>query len=60
MSLVKTWYTVSEAVDKFGMSEHDILLWVEEGLVRTEQVKGEPLRVNGDDLELQAGEIAGP
>lgn len=60
MSLVKTWYTLQEAEAKFGVESRQILEWVESGLVRAEQEKSGPLRVDGDDLELQVGEIAGP
>lgn len=60
MSLVKTWYTLEEAESKFGVERKTILEWVENGLVRTEQEEGGPLRVDADDLELQVGEIAGP
>jgi hypothetical protein len=60
MSFAKHWYTIAEAENKFGFSAQEILRLVEEGVVRTEQEKGEPLRVNGDDLELQAGEVPGP
>ena len=60
MSLVKTWYTLQEAEAKFGVGKAQILKWVEEGLVRAEEKKGEPMRIDADDLELQIGEIAGP
>ena len=60
MSLVKSWYTLQEAESKFGGKQEVILAWVEDGLVRCERKEGEPLRVDGNDLELQTGEIAGP
>lgn len=60
MSLVKSWYTLQEAESKFGVTQEVILAWVEDGLVRCERQEGEPLRVDGNDLELQTGEIAGP
>ena len=60
MSLVKSWYTLTEAESKFGVKQEVILGWVEDGLVRCERKEGEPLRVDGNDLELQTGEIAGP
>ena len=57
MSYVKTWYTLEEAESKFGLSREQILEWVEEGLVRSEQDGKKVVLVNGDDLELKIGEL---
>ncbi len=57
MSLVKTWYTLEEATEKFGVEERRILEWVEQGMVRTEDVKRTVLRVNADDLDLKLQEL---
>jgi len=53
MSLVKTWYAPAAAADKFGISEEQVLQWVEDGLVRCER-DGETIRlVNIDDVKLE-------
>ncbi|AJE02718.1 MerR family transcriptional regulator [Geobacter pickeringii] len=57
MSFVKTWYTLEEAVAKFGVEKGAILHWVEEGIVRTEDANGKVVRVNGDDIELKVQEL---
>ena len=57
MSYVKTWYTLEEAESKFGLTREQILEWVEEGLVRSEQEGKKVVLVNGDDLELKIGEL---
>ena len=53
MSLGKTWYTPEEAEAKFGVSKEKVLLWVEEGLVRSEGEGAAVKLVNGDDLTIQ-------
>ena len=46
MSLVKTWYTLEAAADKFGIRTDQLMEWVEEGLVRAEQEGDKVVRVN--------------
>lgn len=58
MSIEKTWYTLDEATEKFGVEKKVILSWVEEGLVRGEEDK-KVMRVNIDDLELKIQEMTG-
>ena len=57
MSLVKTWYTVDEATEKFGVEKSRILEWVEQGMVRTEDAKRAVVRINADDLDLKLQEM---
>ncbi len=57
MSLGKTWYTLAQAEDKYGIGRTVLLEWVDEGVVRCEREKGEVARVNADDLELQSNEL---
>lgn len=59
MSLGKTWYTVEEANEKFGVTQEQILLWVTEGIIRTEKESGEMMLINGDDLDLKLQELTG-
>ncbi|BDV41906.1 hypothetical protein GURASL_08290 [Geotalea uraniireducens] len=59
MSLIKTWYSIAEAEAKFGVSQAQILSWVEDGVVRTEETDGKVVRVNGDDLGLKVDELTG-
>jgi excisionase family DNA binding protein len=59
MSLVKTWYTLEEAAEKFGLEQRRILEWIEQGMVRTEDVKREGMRINADDLDLKVQEMTG-
>jgi len=58
MSLTKSWYTVEEAASKYGVSDKQLLQWVEDGLVRTEGDKGKATLLNGDDIELELGLVS--
>jgi len=57
MSLTKSWYTLDEATSKFGIPNDQLLQWVEEGLVRTENQKDVVIMVNGDDIEQELGMV---
>jgi len=59
MSLGKTWYTVEEATEKFGVAQEQLLKWVSEGIIRTEKENGQMMLINGDDLALKLQEQAG-
>jgi hypothetical protein len=53
MSLVKTWYTPQAAAEKFGITVGQVLEWVAEGLVRSEQEGEKITLVNIDDVRLE-------
>lgn len=53
MSLIKSWYTIDEAVSKYGISTQQLLLWIDRGLIRTEETKGQIMLVNADDIEQE-------
>lgn len=53
MSLVKTWYTPEAAAEKFGITVGQILQWVTDGLVRSEQEGDKVATVNIDDVRLE-------
>jgi len=58
MALIKTWYTIEEAADKYGAPIERIKAWAEEGLVRTETGGDGIERVNVDDLKVEVENYA--
>jgi predicted site-specific integrase-resolvase len=58
MSVGKTWFTLEEAQNKYGISHSLLLEWVSEGLVRAEREEGHIVRVNVDDLQLQVDDLS--
>lgn len=59
MSIPVTWYSLDKAAEKFGLEQAQILIWVEEGLIRSELSGKRVVRVNVDDLKLKMQERAG-
>ncbi|MDD2309949.1 MAG: MerR family transcriptional regulator [Desulfuromonadaceae bacterium] len=53
MSLTKSWYTFDEAASKFGVSTKQLQIWVDNGVVRTEDGKSKITMLNGNDIELE-------
>lgn len=56
MALIKTWYDVDGAADKFGIKRSTLLFWVEEGVVRCERNGSDVSLVNIDDVRLQVAD----
>jgi len=59
MLIGKTWYTLEEAEEKFGVDKTEILEWIEDGVVRTEEEGGKIVRVNAEDIVLKVEEMTG-
>ena len=59
MSLTKTWYTIDEVMDKFGLERRMITKWIDDGIVRTERTDNGIQRINIDDIELKVQELTG-
>ena len=59
MVLEKSWFTIDEAVTKFGVERQRILDWVADGVVRSEESGNNVVRVNSDDLGLKVEELTG-
>lgn len=59
MSIPNTWYALDKAAEKFGLEQAQILIWVEEGLVRAEMSGKRVVRVNVDDVDLKVQEMTG-
>jgi len=59
MSLTKTWYTIDEVMDKFGLERRMITKWIDDGIVRTERTDTGIERINIDDIELKVQELTG-
>ena len=53
MSFENTWYPLDKAAEKFGLEQAQIIIWVEEGLVRAEQSGKRVVRVNLDDVQYR-------
>lgn len=58
MPLGITWSTIEEAAAKYSLDKSLILKWVDEGVVRAEEVDHKIVRVNVADLELEVQERA--
>ncbi|WP_321530724.1 MerR family transcriptional regulator [uncultured Desulfuromonas sp.] len=57
MALVKTWYDIDAAAEKFGIKEATLKFWALEGLVRSEREEGDIVRVHIDDVRLQVADM---
>ncbi len=50
MPLNRSWYTIDEAISKFGVSARQLQEWVDHGVVRAEEGEGGEIMLNGDDI----------
>ena len=58
MDLLKTWYSPEDAAAKFGVTQAQILEWVEQGLIRHEREEDVVTQVNVDDLRIEVENYA--
>ena len=58
MALLKTWYSPEDAAAKFGVTQAQILEWVEKGLIRNEREEDVVTQVNVDDLRIEVENYA--
>ena len=58
MALHKTWYSPEDAAAKFGVTQEQILEWVEQGLIRHEREEDVVTQVNVDDLRIEVENYA--
>ena len=58
MALIKTWYSPEDAAAKFGVTQEQILEWVEQGLIRCEREEEAVTLVNADDLKVEVENYA--
>lgn len=57
MTLEQAWHTLDAAAEKYGVDKRQIVAWIEEGIIRSEEDEDKILRVNIDDLELKIHEL---
>jgi hypothetical protein len=55
----ESWYTVEQANTKFCLDTSVILKWVEQGVVRAEQLDTRNMQLNAADLEQKVREAGG-
>ena len=53
MPLTRAWYTITEAASKYGVSIEQLSKWVDLGLIRTDEHKGEATLLNCHDIEQE-------
>ena len=57
MSLENSWQSLDTAAQKYGVATSSLLIWIEEGIIRSEVDAEGILRVNIDDLDLKIHEL---
>lgn len=57
MTFEKHWQTLEATAQKYGIEKSSLLVWLEEGILRSEVDTGGVIRINVDDLELKIHEL---